>query len=345
MLEFLLCIVTEAVSFTISIFGLLVSLVVLYITFQTWKLKIGQSARASYGITSSIEADGTYISNVIIQNLKDKDLIIFGIYLRFGYNIYIDLLNINDHYDKYHHIIPPLSTRVFELGAPVYYLRGVCEISIDDYFFRNYPKASIILLTNEGKLKASRFKKGWSPIVESFSNYSVLNIIPIRYYAKDSVVDTHEHTENYIDYASIEKTTLYVIRLKLNDNKEYEFKINPNFKYKYFKNIDFDEEVVSSKDALRAYLLKCKDDGLINFVEIISIIDFQQWITNSKSNLAKRIISEDKIKPLNWFEFHIIAKIETMIVKFKEPTYPSKLYSFYCFLGIKQNRNKKKNNI
>ena len=341
MLELLLCIVNETVSFTISIFGLLISLVVLYITFQTWKLKIGQSARASYGITSSIAADGTYISNVIIQNLKDKDLIIFGIYLRFGYNIYIDLLNINDDYDRYHHIIPPLSTRVFELGPPVYYLRGFYEISIDD-FFRNYPKASIILLTNEGKLKARKFKKGWSPIAESFSNYSVLNIIPIRYYAKDSVIDTHEHAENYIDYASIEKTTLYVIRLKLYDNKEYEFRINPNFKYKYFKNIDFDKEVVSSEDALRAFLLKCKDDGLIDFVEIISIIDFQHWITNSKSNRDKRIISEDKIKPLNWFEFHIIAKIETMIVNIKKPTYPSKLYSFYCFLGIKQNPNKRK---
>lgn len=43
-------------------------------TYFTYKLKIGQKARACCGITYS--KDLPYISSVIIENQKDKDLVI-----------------------------------------------------------------------------------------------------------------------------------------------------------------------------------------------------------------------------------------------------------------------------
>ncbi len=89
----------EKLNLLVASVGLVVSSIVLYITILSWKLKIGQSVRASLGITTT---DKSYVSNIIVENFKDRDLVIFGIYLKFGANIYIDLLDIDTHYDRYH---------------------------------------------------------------------------------------------------------------------------------------------------------------------------------------------------------------------------------------------------
>lgn len=171
--------------------GLLVSAIVLIVTICTWRLKIGQSVRASYGITIT---DQPYVSNIIIENLKDRDLIIFGIYLKYGSNIYIDMLDIDSHYDKYHHIIPGLSTRVFELGPVLYYSEHSYEVDIQ-HLLNKLNAASIILHTSIGKIKAKRFRNGWSPISQYFKNYGTHYIKAHRFYTEQSVPGSRKQSE------------------------------------------------------------------------------------------------------------------------------------------------------
>lgn len=296
------------IAIGIGLISLLVSIVVLYITYQTWKLKIGQSVRATYGISSSIEADGPYVSKVIIENLKDKELVIFSIYLKYGANVFIDLLDIDDTYDKYNHIIPPLSTRIFELGPPIYYTCSATEVDVNkllrnDFSLRN---GKIILITNQGKVVAKNFKRGWHPIALSFKNYATLNIRPHRIYNSDSVPVAHKQTEQYIDYSSIPVTTKFIAKLKLKSGKIFDYSISEHIKYILFKNLKFTSDILGSASALRNYLIKSREENLVDFEEILEIVDFQEFIANNKAKLSPCPDDDNIVETLNSFQYYFI---------------------------------------
>lgn len=324
----------DVLMIVLSALSLFVAIIVLVITYQTWKLKKGQSARASISTASSSEIEGYYIYNIVVENLKERDLIIFGIYLRIGRNVYVDLLNIDSVYDKYIHVIPSLSTRIFELGAPIYYTTGIEEIKIDELF--HHKKQKIILQTNFGKIKAKPFKKGWDPIYESFKNYSIVNIKPIRYYTQNSVPCSHNQSENFIDYTSVPKTALYVIKLKFNDGSIKEYNIFKKDNNPIFENLKFNDDNLKSIESLNDYLIESRNKELIIFKEIIKIDDVQELIKKSKKGLSPVILTEKDIPILNWFQFFILAQIQTWIKKIINPTFPSKLFSFFCSLHIKK---------
>lgn len=335
----------DLVAIIVGVLSLIVSIIVLFITYKTWNLKSGQSVRAEYGITSSIAADGPYISKVIIENLKDKELIIFGIYIRFGRNIFIDLLDIDDHYDKYYHILPPLSTRIFELGAPLYYHCSAREVDVESLLRDNKLKGDIILLTNIGKIKAKHFKKGWSPISQYFRNYATIYIRPTRFYTKDSCPLTRTQGEHFIDYSSIEKTSKYLVTIKFKNDKVQDFIISESYKYVIFQALTFTSEILNSKESLQKYFYDARNNDLISFEEIVDIKDIQDIVTKDKSHLlTDKIETIDKEDIQNWFQYWVISQIETWIYKIKNPNFPSFLFSLYCYLGIRKNPNKRKHN-
>lgn len=334
---------SDIVSILVGLLSLFVSVIVLLITYKTWKLKSGNSVRAMYGITSSIAADGPYVSKVIVENLKDKELIIFAIYLKYGTNIYIDLLDIDNHYDRYHHILPPLSTRVFELGAPIYYHSSAREVDVEKLLRFDRYNGEIILLTNNGKIKAKHFKKGWSPISQYFKNYATIYVRPARLYTDSSCPLSHNQSEHVIDYSAIEKTTKYVVKIRLNSGDTHQFYISDSYNYVIFQKLKFTPAILASKDALKEYLFESRDKNLLSFDEIIEIIDVQDAIQKDKKTLlSEKIDIIDKTDVQNWFQYYVVWKIKTWIYKLKNPIFPSKLYSFYCLLGIKQNPNRRK---
>ena len=331
----------EWLAIFVGAVSLFVSIIVLIITYRTWRLKIGQSVRASYDLTSSSPAGGPYVSRVVIENLKDKDLVIFNIYLKLGANVYIDLLNIDSHYDKYHHIIPALSTRIFELGAPFINIDGSIEVDFEKYR-KELHHGKIILATNYGKIKAKRFKKGWSPISQYFRNYATVHIRTQRLYLQTSVPASHVQSEQYIDYTSVGKHVKYVVNLMLDTDKAFEFQISEHEKYVLFENLDFSESVLKSKETLKEYLLDCRDKNLVSFKEILNILDVQEFISENRKRLNLDSDNANSFQILNSFQYYIIYQIKTWLYNLINPRFPSRLFSFYCFLRIKKHPNKRR---
>ena len=99
-------------SLVIAAIGLIISIIVLVLTFKTWKLKCGISVLGWYGITSSIESNTPYVSEIKLQNTKDKELAISNIYIHFGENVYIDMLEKDSRFDKYDIVIPYMYTGI-----------------------------------------------------------------------------------------------------------------------------------------------------------------------------------------------------------------------------------------
>lgn len=329
--------VAEKVNFFVAFGGFIVSVIVLYFTVKSWQLKHGQSVRASYGITIT---DKPYVSSVIIENLKDRDLVIFAIYLKFGSNVYLDLLDIDDSYDRYHHIIPSLSTRVFELGEPLYYTESSREVDMED-LLRNYRNGSIILLTNNGKIKAKKIKHGWNPIVQYFKNYGTCYVRPRRFYTKEAVPSSRQQRENYIDYSSYHKSVHYIVTLRFKDGNEYDFEIPPFYDYVPFSKLKFTPESLVSCESLKRFFLENRSSGNVDFEELVNIANVKQVIERNKKGIYSKEI--EAVQSLNGFHYYIIWKLKTLFYKIQNPIFPSKLFSIYCKLGINNHPNNKKN--
>lgn len=65
----------------ITAISLLVSVIVLFITYKTYILKYGQKVRGWVGESSSIISEHKYYRTLLLENLKDKDLVVFDIYI------------------------------------------------------------------------------------------------------------------------------------------------------------------------------------------------------------------------------------------------------------------------
>ncbi|MBD5320055.1 MAG: hypothetical protein HDS07_04055 [Bacteroides sp.] len=302
----------DKINILIAAAALFVSIIVLRITYLTWKLKYGQAVRASIGIART---DKTYVSNVVIENLKDRDLIIYAIYLKFGANVYIDLLDIDYHFDRYTHIIPGLSTRIFELGPPLYYTKSSMEVDIEN-LLNNWTAGSIVLHTNIGLIKAKKIKDNWHPIAQYFKNYGTVYIRPRRFYTKDSVPSSKKQSENYIDYSSYESSVIYVVSLKFVDGTIYDFEIPPTHNYVPFQKLDFSADVLENEDTLRKYFIRCQENGVIDFEEIVNITNIQKIIKKDR-HLGRCDETSYKIKVLNWFEYNIIWYFKTQWYNWK----------------------------
>ena len=294
--------------------NIILTIIVLIYTFRTWNLKRGQSVRASCQISIT---DKPFISSVIIENLKDRDLVIYGIYLKFASNVYLDLLDIDFSQDKYNHIIPALSSRIFELGQPLFYTKGIVLVDMEDIIKNN--SYSIILRTSEGKITAKNIKNGWHPRSLTGTYY----IRPSRYYTKNAVPNTHYQSEQYIDYTSFDNSIQYVATIKISDDLTYDFEIPPRRNYIPFQKLRFTAETLQSSDTLYQYLLKSRSEQLIQFEQIIKIENIKQKIDGYKKGLIdepkySKVIALDNFQFLRYkFSF----RLKTLCSKIKKLTH------------------------
>ena len=85
--------IINLISVPLSLLALLVGFVALWYTIKMFYMKKGIDVRCSYSVCSSIECDDRYVSNFILENRKDKSIVIFHTYLKLGHNYYLELEN------------------------------------------------------------------------------------------------------------------------------------------------------------------------------------------------------------------------------------------------------------
>lgn len=303
----------------VSSISLIVSTIVLLITYKTYILKYGHKVRGWIGISSSITSSYSYFHTLVLENLKDKDLVIFDIYVRFGHNIYLDMLDKDDLNESYFHIIPALSAKEFRFGPAIEYISGTELVNSSQLFANNKANKTIVLSTNQGKVVVRPFKKGWSPISDYFKNYGTVIINPIRYYSDDSIYGRKgkekERVNPAIDYGTYGNQTLFLVVLKRKHFGLVTYPIWRTSKVQYFSNINFTEESLGSKESLKKLLLKEKSNKKIDFESIDTIIDFQSYVSDVRKKYTSAPI---QFEAESWFTYHIVDKIQTYWYKFKE---------------------------
>lgn len=266
-------------------------------TYFTYKLKIGQKARACCSITYS--KDLPYISSVIIENQKDKDLVIHEVYVRFGPDIYIDLLD-KDYSDRYNIVVPPLSIKEINFGPVYMYNVNTQRVDVENLF--KTAKYKVVLSTSNGKLICNDWNKGWSAISESLSNHHVVVAHPNRIYSTSSVYYKDNFETPAVDYSSYSEEVKYVVKLITKDGEKMFCKIYDNDrKIKLFKDLTFSEDVLKDEDSVRKYLNKAKDKKLVNFTKIEEIYNVRKMMDSTQELYKDEVIELKSESPLHFY--------------------------------------------
>lgn len=295
--------------------GLIISIVVLLITFKSHLLKRGQSVRGWVETSSSFESEESYISSITIENLKDKELVISKMYVRFGQNIYIDMFNKDGLYDNYVHIIPPFSYKEFLFGPPIACVERFSLENISRIISDHKIKRKIVLSTTRGKLIVKEPKKGWDPVADYFRNYGTRIIRPIRYYKDDSIYNKNNlpQVQPAINYTSYGNRTLYLVKIRRRNRDLSTYPVYETEKVIFFENLNFTKKTLSSKEHLSIYLNKARKSGIIDFEEIEEVIDVRSNIQDLKSKYS---VSKTPLLAENFFQYQIVDKCQTIWYKF-----------------------------
>ena len=333
----LVSLIVAIVSLIIAAIGLIISIIVLVLTYKTWKLKSGISVLGWYGVTSSIESNTPYVSEIKLQNTKDKELAISNIYIHFGKNVYIDMLEKDSRFDKYDIVIPPFGSAVLNFGPVFLYSNGTKKANVDELLHQE--KGKIVLSTNDGKLTCGDFKKGWDPISDWFKNYGTDVISVNRYYKEGSIYVGGDEPAKVYDFTSFGDRTLYIVTLGLKNGHKVEYPI-----YRFgeqqvtkFDSIGLTKEALNSKGNLKAFINKQKGKGKIDFETLYDIVDVQDRI----KQCIKDFDNEPYIpKAEGWFEYHICDKVQTLWWKLCETKLLRRWCSHYKTPDNKSDQNK-----
>ncbi|MDY1049923.1 hypothetical protein SOJ65_02480 [Pseudomonas aeruginosa] len=142
------------------------------IAYMNYRRKSGLLFRCNFTISVRRESSYPHISEVLLENLKDRSVTIFSIYLRIGKYIYIELKNFED---------SPLLIKAYEaskleIDFPYAYRIDGEAIDISNEILDLKTEKRIILSTSEGKYVIPKGISKWTPAKERLKNPAVIEV-------------------------------------------------------------------------------------------------------------------------------------------------------------------------
>lgn len=235
------------------------SCLALLIAYLNFRRKSSLSLRASYSWTqSSVDADDQHISALVIENLKDRAVTIFAIYLRVGHNFFIEIEDFEDR---------PLVLRAFETwhkeyGPIEFYGINGRRIAMNLLFDDKRARKRIVLSTSDGKYVVNKRPKRWTPVHDFFRNHMTAVIRPVSStYKGKPIGGTVPYAVEIVSSNGISE----VIAIHKDD-----------FRLRRFKHFQLTKESLESAESLRAFLQEQVDAGVL-VCSSFEVADIAAW--------------------------------------------------------------------
>lgn len=271
--------------------ALALSCLALLIAFLNFRRKSSLSLRASYSWTqSSVDSDDQHISSVVVENLKDRAVTIFAIYLRVGHNFYIE---VEDFEDK------PLVLRAFETwhkeyGPIEFYGINGRRIAMNPLFDHKRARKRIVLSTSDGKYVVNKRPKRWTPVHDFFRNHMTAVVRPVISSYKGKLIGG---TVPYAVEIVSPQGTSEVIALHRND-----------FQFQRFKHFRLTKESLESVEALQAFLQEQVEAG--NLVcSSFEVADIAAWRAKEREHYKGEPITA---KYAGFFAYKVLGRLLTL---------------------------------
>ena len=248
-------------SLFISFVALIISLIALKYTISRHALKNGEKAQGYASFALGTESDEPYVHEVFIQNLKDKALIIHGIYVEVSASLTIVVEECEESdpiivkpFEFYKKKYDPVDCYTFS-STPVdmsIALKGIL-------FSKKTPK--LVLNTFNGKVIVKQRKFKWHPLSAYFKNRYRKIFHPKRLYIKD---------------VAFGKNCNYLVKISRKEQKDENILIYENtYQNMWFSNIGGSRKDLYSAETLSSLFNKAKENGLAKF-DRVEVIDLQK---------------------------------------------------------------------
>ncbi|MBL3591112.1 MAG: hypothetical protein JMN24_15145 [gamma proteobacterium endosymbiont of Lamellibrachia anaximandri] len=279
-----------------STVALIISIIALVYTAKTYLLKSGANIRGSYGMcSSSVSCEDQYITNVTLENLKDRAIIVFKIYLRIGPNYFVEI----EDFDEKPLILKPFEVFHKEYDPIDLYSINLNRIDLNSLFSSKRARKNIVLATSDGKYVVKAHINRWDPVYDFFKNHLTAVIHPRRATFKGK---------------SYGLNTKYIVEITAENGKSEIIPIYPrDYEIKKFRKFRLTKDTLESKDSLEEYLYEQVGEGLLNCIDI-NVHDIGAWLEEAYESESKKTIEATYY---SWLTYHIIGPVITKISDFR----------------------------
>jgi len=275
----------------ISLVALLVSLTALtFVVLNYWR-KSGIYVRGQYSVHSSTSCQDKYVGSIVLENIKDRPVVIFKVFLLVGRNYYIELENF-EHDPK---ILKPYEVYSSQYDPVDFYSVNMKRIKLNKLLESRNIKSRLVLATSSGKYTVEEWIKRWDPISDFFNNHMTALIHPMRSTYKNKCFGSEAK---------------YILDIKTEDGRVETIAIYPrDYEIKKFKKFSLTNESLESKENLESYMLERAFDGDLKCIDIV-VHDIETWREERYGNDYQDVI---EAKYYNWFMYFVIGRIFTKI--------------------------------
>lgn len=270
----------------LTLLPILIALIALWVAVKNYHRKNGVELRGSFQISSSRSCEDWYVSNILIENIKDRSTTIFDIYLKIGHSIYIHLAE----FEENPLILKPYETYQRQFGPIEFYGFNLRRVDINDLLENRKLKKRLVLSTSDGKYTVPRRIESWNPVVEFFNNHltGILQPMPSRY--KDT------------DLGSNIK---YVVEVKDQFDKTQIIPVGrDDHDIGVFRNFRLTKESLASKAELEMFLLERQIDGKLKASDFF-VYDVDVWREQNHRDYSEETI---KIDSDSFVSYHFFGR-------------------------------------
>ena len=271
----------------IKYFAVFLALIGAIIGFKNYRRKSGLYLVGTFSFTTTSRSNDYYLDHIVIENLKDRAVSIYAIYIKFGRDIYILVEDFKDH---------PLILKSYEAFQKSYgpiraYFCNREPVKIDHLINDITIKKQIVLSTGQGKYVIPNPVKLWNPRSES-KRVNALVVEPIIKKFKDQTVGAN---------------TDYVIVLDDGKHNEKIYLIDKNNPIA-FDNFCLTKEALKSEETLGSYIFSIrKQCSYIPRFESINVI-----AVGFSEELKKEIkLRSTTLYSKSWFGHNIKGRLST----------------------------------
>lgn len=272
-----------------TVAAICISGLALLIAAKNYLRKAGVLVRGGFSISSSRDCDDQYVSHILIENLKDRAITIFSIYLRVGHNFYIHV----EDFEESPLILKAYETFQKQYGPIQFYGLNASKVSLNSLLSDQKIRKRLVLSTSDGKYVVPSRIKHWNPVGDFFRNHLTATLRPVRL--------THKGKH-------IGANIRYVIEFIPHEGKPEIVPIHPrDFELKMFKTFSLTREALESCDTLKAYLRAVSDAGLLKCRDF-EVHDVGAWQTQALDFYSGRTI---QARYYSFFEYHLFGRVST----------------------------------
>jgi len=247
--------------------------------------------RGQYSVCSSTYCQDKYVSNIVLENVKDRPVVIFKIFLLVGRNYYIEL----DDFDEEPKILKPYEVYSKQYDPVDFYSANMKHIKLNKLIDYTNMRPQIVLSTSHGKYVIEEWINRWDPIGDFFKNHMTALIRPMRSTYKNKCFGSE---------------VKYIIDIKTEDGREETIPIYPrDYEIHKFKKFRLTKESLESRESLEEYLLEQAFNGVLNCTDI-TVHDIEAWRNEHYSDNYKEVI---EAKYYNWFMYFVIGRVLTKL--------------------------------